>query len=149
MRGFTLVEVMVTLFIIAIGVLGVTGLQLASIRSNHSALLRSHATLAAYGLADRMRADPAAFANIQINTDDPAGNDSFNAWANDLALLPLTAPVGQPFGTLDCTSGNSCNTGHCTIMIRWNDARGEDPALAQPGRDAEALEFQLCARVPQ
>ena len=147
--GFTLVEVMVTLFIIAIGVLGVTGLQLASMRSNHSAFLRSQATIAAYALVDRMRADPSAFSGITIDTDEPSGNPSFQAWANELALLPFVAPADQPLGALDCSAGNACNTGHCAITIRWNDARGEDAALAQSGRDAETLAFQLCARVPQ
>jgi type IV pilus modification protein PilV len=60
-QGFTLIEVLVTVIIMAIGLLGVAGLQLAGMRSNHSAFLRTQATIAAYDLIDRMRADPQAF----------------------------------------------------------------------------------------
>jgi type IV pilus assembly protein PilV len=148
-RGFTLVEVMVTLFIIAIGVLGVSGLQLASMRSNHSAFLRSHATLAAYALVDRIRTDPASFVAISIDTDNPSGKASFKAWADELVLTPLLKAANQPLGALDCTNGNACNNGHCAITIRWNDARGESQDLKQSGRNAEAMELLLCARVPQ
>jgi type IV pilus assembly protein PilV len=148
-RGFTLVEVMVTLFILAIGVLGISGLQLASVRSNQSAFLRSQATLAAYALADRVRTDPGAFAGLKLDTDSPAETGGFKAWAGELGLLSLAAPTDQPLAELDCTADNPCNTGHCAITIRWDDTRGETPDLAQDGRDLQALMFRLCARMPQ
>jgi type IV pilus assembly protein PilV len=148
-HGFTLVEVMVTLFIVAVGVLGVTGLQLASMRSNHSAFLRSQATLAAYALTDRVRTDPASFRGVKFDTNKAAGNASFQAWVEELEHLAMTEPETDPLGELDCSNGNACNSGHCAITIRWNDARGEDTALAQTGRDAKVLEFLLCTRVPQ
>jgi type IV pilus assembly protein PilV len=148
-HGFTLVEVMVTLFIVAVGVLGVTGLQLASMRSNHSAFLRSQATLAAYALTDRVRTDPASFKGLSIDTDNPAGNASFQAWADELLLLPMTKAADQPLGALDCSDGDDCLAGHCAITIRWNDARSEDSALAQTGRDAADVAFLHCTRVPQ
>jgi type IV pilus assembly protein PilV len=66
--GFTLLEVLVTVIIMTIGMLGVAGLQLASMRSNHSAYLRTQATIAAYSLIDRMRADPAEFNKNSLNT---------------------------------------------------------------------------------
>ena len=40
-RGAGLVEVMVALVILAVGLLGIAGLQLASLQNNHSAALRS------------------------------------------------------------------------------------------------------------
>jgi type IV pilus assembly protein PilV len=198
-RGFTLVEVMVTLFIIGIGALGVAGLQLAAMRGNQSAFVRSQATLAAYALVDRMRAEPAAFVDAKITTSDVLGSgtsstdgtstsvvqivsiagaassdvattstasvtdsgattaiaaseeaqSSFRAWAEELTALHLQSPEDQPLGELDCSADNDCNTGNCTITIRWDDSRGEDAALAPKGRGADALAFQLCARVPQ
>lgn len=159
-RGFTLVEVMVTLFIIGIGALGVAGLQLAAMRSNQSAFQRSQATLAAYALVDRMRAEPSAFAHSDVlypmnTTDTVAGGSpaetSFSAWARELEALPLKAPTGQDqhLGELDCSSLNACNNGHCRIVIRWDDSRGEDDDLSPTGRDARATSFVLCARLPQ
>lgn len=155
-RGFTLVEVMVTLFIIAIGALGVAGLQLAAMRSNQSAFLRSQVTLAAYTLVDRMRTEPAAFVDAKLNTSDSLGatpttsaEAGFRAWAQELAALRLAAAEGLPLAELDCTAANACRAGNCAITIRWDDSHGEGGAPAPDQRDADALAFQLCARVPQ
>ena len=59
-RGFTLVEVLVTLVIFAFGMLGVAGLQVVSLASMDSAQHRSVASLKGAEMADRMRANPGA-----------------------------------------------------------------------------------------
>jgi type IV pilus assembly protein PilV len=58
-RGFTLLEILVALLILTIGLLGLGTLQMTSLRYNHSALLRSQATLLAQDILDRMRANRA------------------------------------------------------------------------------------------
>ncbi len=55
--GFTLLEVLITLIIMAIGLLGLAGLQTMSLRANHEAYLRGQAVVQAYDIADRMRAN--------------------------------------------------------------------------------------------
>src|ERR1700736_6078033 len=55
--GFTLVEVLVSLVILSIGLLGMAKLMLFSSRSNDSAYLRSQATALAYEILDYMRAN--------------------------------------------------------------------------------------------
>jgi type IV pilus assembly protein PilV len=54
-KGFTLVEVLVAVFVLAIGLLGLAGLQAKSLQFNHSAYQRSQATILAYDIIDRMR----------------------------------------------------------------------------------------------
>lgn len=54
-RGFTLTEILVTLVIISVGLLGVAGLHSMSLRNNFDALIRSHASALADEIADRMR----------------------------------------------------------------------------------------------
>ncbi len=56
-RGFTLVEVLVSLVILSIGLLGIAKLMLFSSHSNDSAYLRSQATDLAYEILDYMRAN--------------------------------------------------------------------------------------------
>lgn len=56
-RGFNLIEVMVALFILAIGLLGMAGLQTKALEYNHNAYLRTQATNLAYDMIDRMRAN--------------------------------------------------------------------------------------------
>ena len=59
-RGFTMLEVLITTVIFAIGVLGVGGLQLYAIKNTHSSNERVQAALHAYSIADSMRANPDA-----------------------------------------------------------------------------------------
>ena len=54
-RAFTLIEVLVTVVILAVGLLGLAGMQAASMRNNHSAYLRSQAVQLSYDMADRVR----------------------------------------------------------------------------------------------
>lgn len=54
-QGFTLVEVLVALLILAIGLLGMASLMMTSLSSNHSAYQRSQASMLAYDMAERLR----------------------------------------------------------------------------------------------
>lgn len=56
-RGFTLIEVLVTLVIFAFGMLGVAGLQMVSLSNMDSAQFRSVASLKAAEMAERIRAN--------------------------------------------------------------------------------------------
>jgi len=56
-RGFALVEVLVTVVVLSVGLLGLAGLQVTGQRNNHSAYLRSQAVFLAYDMVDRMRAN--------------------------------------------------------------------------------------------
>ena len=66
--GFTIVEVLVSLVILSIGLLGIAKLVLYSAHSNDSAYLRSQATQLAYEILDNMRANPTAAAAGNYNT---------------------------------------------------------------------------------
>lgn len=59
-NGFTLIEVLVTVLILSIGLLGLAGLQIKGLQFNQSAYLRSQATILAYDIIDRMRANHTA-----------------------------------------------------------------------------------------
>lgn len=54
-KGFTLIEILVALLILAVGLLGTASLLLLSMKSNQSASQRTQASLLAYDLAERMR----------------------------------------------------------------------------------------------
>ncbi|MDH3266385.1 MAG: type IV pilus modification protein PilV, partial [Gammaproteobacteria bacterium] len=55
--GFTLIEVLVSVLVLSIGLVGVAALQGVSLKNTQSAFMRSQATALAYDLADRMRAN--------------------------------------------------------------------------------------------
>jgi|TARA_B110000240_G_C13428330_1_gene422572 type IV pilus assembly protein PilV len=55
--GFTLIEVLITLIVFSIGLLGLANLQGQSINSSYNAHLRTQATSLASSMIDRMRAN--------------------------------------------------------------------------------------------
>lgn len=56
-RGFTLIEVLVAVFVLAVGVVGALGTQMAALRTRQQSSLMSDAVQLASSLADRMRAN--------------------------------------------------------------------------------------------
>lgn len=56
-RGFSLVEALVALVVLSVGMLGIAGLYLESLRSGRVTILRSQAVTLASDLADRIRAN--------------------------------------------------------------------------------------------
>jgi type IV pilus assembly protein PilV len=156
-RGFSLIEVLVAVIVLSTGLLGLAGLQVTSLRFNHSAYLRSQATLLAYELADRMRANrPTMVANgynVPNNavaagvaacrtaagcTTAQMATDDIWQWQQALAQL---LPNGQGVVCLDTIpveaastpAAPSCNGGGTTYAIKvwWDDNRTGDPAQFQ------------------
>ncbi|MBI3772294.1 MAG: type IV pilus modification protein PilV [Gammaproteobacteria bacterium] len=79
-RGLTILEILIALVILAVGLLGVAGLQASALRNNHSAYLKSQATTMVMDMADRIRANPRG-ATLY------AGYDSANAKPEDPGCL--------------------------------------------------------------
>ena len=110
-RGATLIEVLVAVVVLSIGLLGLAGLQVTSLQSNHSAYMRSQASLLAYDLADRMRAARSATEGGAY--DDETEGDRADWDASVTALLG------------DGATGSIVRNGlQVTVTIRWNDTRG-------------------------
>lgn len=59
-RGFSMVEAMVALLVLSIGMLGIAGLYVTTLRASGSALFRTQAVNFAADMADRIRANPTA-----------------------------------------------------------------------------------------
>jgi len=57
-RGFSMIEVLVSLLVIGIGLLGLSGLQIASVKGTNNAHSRNVATNLIMDLSERMRANP-------------------------------------------------------------------------------------------
>lgn len=92
--GFTLVEVLVALLVLAVGVVGATGLQIAAQRARHQSALMSAAVQLAASLAERMRANPAVLA---------APGNPYLALRYDAAADGAPAMPPLCFGAADCS----------------------------------------------
>ena len=70
--GFSLLEVLISVVILSIGLLGMAGIQLKGLSSNNSANIRTQATLLANDLAERMHANPGGTSDpkdAKVNTN--------------------------------------------------------------------------------
>jgi type IV pilus assembly protein PilV len=95
--GFTLLEVMISLVIFSIGMLGLAGIQATSIQSNSIAYMRTIAMQSAYDMADIIRA------NADFN------NTVHSNFSNVTTTIPGTAPTA-------CQSdGTAPNCSHAEI----------------------------------
>ncbi|SDC89967.1 type IV pilus assembly protein PilV [Massilia sp. PDC64] len=75
--GFTLVEVLVALFVVALGIAGAAALQTLAVRAARDAARLSDGTRLARSLAERMRANPRALSlpdNPYLHLDYDAGS---------------------------------------------------------------------------
>jgi type IV pilus assembly protein PilV len=91
-KGTSLLEVLVSLVVLSLGLLGYAGLQSVTLKNNHNAYLRSQATSLAYNVLDRMRANRANLASYTMNFGGtPSGADA-QAWRGELLE---TLPDGQ------------------------------------------------------
>ncbi len=74
-HGFSLVEVLVALFVLSIGLLGLAALQTTGLRFNHQSYQRTQAVMLSYDIIDRIRANPVGINNGDYDTvpGGPAG----------------------------------------------------------------------------
>ena len=105
-----MIEVLVTLVIMAGGALGLAGMQIASIKYNAEASVRSNATLLAIELSDRMRANM-------------AGVKATNYDRNLGYTAALAAAVAAPGcgSTSDCTAATMAQLD----LNSWLDSIGK------------------------
>ncbi|MCQ4322064.1 type IV pilus modification protein PilV [Stutzerimonas stutzeri] len=139
-QGATLIEVLVALLVLSVGLLGMAGLQMTSAKSNYSAYQRSQATLLAYDITDRMRANreaadqyEQAFTAATCDREFSGSGSTLierdkSEWLNAVACL---LPDGQ--GQIS-TKGDLL-----MITIRWNDNRGRIEEIA--GTDRQSFEY--------
>jgi len=76
--GFTLIEILITVVILSIGLLGLAGLQINGLRANMSSETRSKASALANDIAERMRANPLGVQNDNADDDNQYANISMS-----------------------------------------------------------------------
>lgn len=119
-RGFSMIEVLVTLIVLAIGLLGLAGLQAYGLQNNHSAYVRSQASLLSYDIVDSMRANRSSAVNGNYNVNFGAtlgggaqASIDVNTWVDSLNDV---LPNGQ--GRIQVNAN-----GVATVSVRWDEDR--------------------------
>ncbi len=99
-RGVGMIEVLVTIVILAVGLLGVASLQFVGSFNNKEALSRTHAVMVAQQMSERLRAStvPSTVTDGFVVHNNYFDSDLYN------------------FNNLSCTSGASAYGCHCTSI---------------------------------
>ena len=112
--GFSLVEVLITLVIMSVGMLGIAGLYVQSMQAGRTAMFRHHAVTLAGDVADRIRANPRAAAaytdaNGANNNCVLGGTDCNPAQmaSNDIFLWKAQAAETLPSGDVTIVLDNA------------------------------------------
>jgi len=131
--GFSLVEVLITLVIMSVGMLGIAGLYVQGMQAGRTSMFRHHAVTLAGDVADRIRANPRAAAaytdadgannncvlgGIDCNPAEMAGNDIF--------LWKAQAAETLPSGDVTIVLDNAVIPPSYTITVSWTEP-GELP----------------------
>ena len=144
-QGFTLLEVLIALLVLSIGLLGLAALQTTGLRSNEMASMRTTATMLAYDISDRMRANPQGTTNGEY--EKPLSNPvpdctSANCSPAELAAFDLsqwkTALAQLPGGQGDISQAVSSPLIN-TITVRWDENRTGASGLNCPPQDSDDL----------
>ena len=134
-QGFSLIEVLVALVVLSVGLLGLAALQSTAAQFNAGAYTRSQATILAYDMADRIRANREAARAGDYNSAMPGTPSACNAVVagtvaqQDLGAwrraLACALPRGRGAVACDCGLGG---TQFLTITVTWDDSsRADDP----------------------
>ncbi len=109
-QGFTLLEVMICLFILAGGMLGMTAMQTEALKYNHTAFTESQAQFLVNDMVERIRAN--------------RGNDAY-------VIAYAETPPTQ---TVDCGAANAACTSNQMVvwdLNQWRNKVGDNHILPQ------------------
>jgi type IV pilus assembly protein PilV len=129
-KGLSMIELLVAVLVLAIGVLGITALQMVSLQNNRGALFRAEAVQLAYDMMDRIRANPegavpgAAYDGLAL-TDAPPG--AANCVTNNCSQAQM---VNFDQAVWKCSLGNFNEDAQC---VAFRTAGVLPPEDDQPG----------------
>ena len=143
--GLSLIEVLISLIIFAVGLLGIASMLLFSNKSNNSSYSKLQAVQSVYDIMDRMRANSTAAINGNYNVSNissaPVAPSAPSALCNQIACTPsqlasydiwywLTHVVGQlPLGSASISTsaapGSAGNT-IVTVTVQWDDSLAQN-----------------------
>lgn len=134
-RGFSMIEILVTLVIISFGLLGVAAIQMTSLKNASSSQYRAQANSMAYDILDRMRSNRRLAYNGSFDTalstaaisGSCAGQSAIQS--RDLCEWKQAIEARLPAGQGSIAFSRA--TGAVAINIQWDDTRGQNGSSTQ------------------
>jgi len=118
--GFSLIEILISMLVLGIGILGMAALQLNSMKFNQTAAVRTQATFLAYDMSDRLRSNRAkARAGAYDTGLDGVAPTGSSITAIDLQQWKLALDTQLPAG-----AGAIERDGNVVrITVQWSEGR--------------------------
>lgn len=128
-QGAGLIEVLVSVVILAVGLTGIASMQIRSIRNNVSALEHSIAVIQAQSMADILAISrtKALDGDFNFALDEHVPNDphfvhhSIRQWRSSIQNL-----LGD-----DANGSVNCVAPSCTVLVQWNNSRATEGSATQ------------------
>ncbi len=144
LAGFTMIELLVALFVLAVGVLGLAGMRTASMQSVYGSYGRTQAVGLAYEVFDRMRANREAALNgsydIALSDPKPSCSDVATCDLNDwLTAIENRMPAGDGAVSVD-------SSGVVTVQTQWDPGRLEE-SLNDSDTSSSTISFTVTTRL--
>lgn len=136
-RGVGLIEILISVVVLAVGLTGIAAMQVRSIKNNLSALEHSIAVIQTQSMGDMLtiaskKALDGDF-NIELTDPDPTSTDfaplSVKQWRTSVRSL-----LGE-----DAKGSVNCVKPSCVIIVQWNNSRATEGSASQQVR----VEMQL------
>ncbi len=120
-----MIELLVSVLVLSIGLLGVAWVQTSALAANNAAASRSMAVVASYTILDAMRADRTAARNGDYDGDVTADDCPASGTLAETQLREWCILLADTLGPVDTTTGEiDCdNSGQCTVTIGYDDSR--------------------------
>jgi type IV pilus assembly protein PilV len=149
--GFSLLEVLITLVVVALGLLGVAGMQVASIKLADAADVRSRGAVYVNDIVEVMRSNRAGDYRIALGAT-PSGTDTASVdiarWKSQLAAaLPSGDASIEKVATdsaCDVLSGSLNKCAIYNITVQWDESRAK---RSTTGPSPGLVTFKTAARL--
>lgn len=141
-KGFSLIEVLIALLLLAFGLLGLGFLQVMNVRYTQSAQHRTMATNLAYEVLDMMRSNhvaarrfgtitPDSFSGVAVPASGCARGAS-GAYSDNISRWKCEVVSSLPGGKAEVSFAGEV----VTVAVSWSDdvGREDNPGVGKPGK---------------
>ncbi len=125
-RGISLLETLIAVLVLAIGLLGVAGLQTTNLKNSQSAHQRTMAVMLAGSMAERIRANPVLAATGAFTLSKTCSAVSLSGSIQNVERTQWISEVLLALGTAGTSCGEVSYDGAAriyTIVVSWDDSR--------------------------